>query len=276
MFIITDNMINMVQYNGSRRKFGISYNGQNYLVKFKHKGWDNVLSEAVASRFLSHCGFLVHQVDLGVYKQEPCVICKDFTSTYGVLETIQDMSSSLDTDAVNHQYFLRDVCYELSKIKNSDTKALYYSFCLMCVADAIVGNPDRHLGNWGTCKTFDDRHVFAPIYDNDASLFPRADKNITISDSWMKERIFTFPNSKIMIGDKRETSNYYDLLRSPEFDSSALSVTQHINVIDAMRRTCIEFGLNRQLSKFYMTVVYYRYTTIVQGKPYIWRGNVQC
>ena len=146
-------------------------------------------------------------------------------------------------------------------------------FCLLCIADAITGNTDRHVGNWGFCKSEGIR-TLAPIYDNDACLFPRADKTMPITKDWMYERVTKFPNSKIMIKGVRERANYRELITSSMFSKDAYNDVQNLDVVSAMRKACMDFGLSKERTKFYTTVVYYRYTTIVQGKKFVWRGEI--
>ena len=45
------------------------------------------------------------------------------------------------------------------------------------ICDAILGNRDRHAGNWGYLK-FSSGYLPAPIYDNGGSLFPNFDSKI--------------------------------------------------------------------------------------------------
>jgi hypothetical protein len=279
MFLVDDSYINNKIYNGSRDKLGITINGVDYLVKFPHRGYDNVLSEAVTSRFLKYLGFTVHNVALAKYtgnvlsKHTGSIVCccEDFTKQYGGLESLMELSSSIDTNTENHAYFLRDVLYEFNEVHKLDYDSTFKAFCKLIIADAITGNTDRHVGNWGFCNNGKTR-TFAPIYDNDACLFPRADKNVQITEDWMKERVFVFPNSKIMAGDKRERAAYHDLVYSKWFDSTVRAQAQNLDVVSAMRQTCIDFNISGAVRQFFVTVVYYRYTCIVQNKPFEWGG----
>lgn len=52
-----------------------------------------------------------------------------------------------------------------------DNTKIIKSFRDMFVADALIGNPDRHLDNWGllyNIKT--NSYIFSPIYDCESCL----------------------------------------------------------------------------------------------------------
>ena len=53
-----------------------------------------------------------------------------------------------------------------------DTKETKQKFWDMFVIDSLIGNTDRHNGNWGFLKNIkDEKLVFAPIYDCGSCLF---------------------------------------------------------------------------------------------------------
>lgn len=269
-FIVQDCMINNKQYDGSEKKFGITVNGIDYLVKFKKRDWTNVLSEVIASNFINECGGLSHDVYLGEYNGDTVAICRDFTKQYGNLETIKSInSSSMDTDKENHEYYFDDVKYELSKIHGIDYESAVRSFILMYGFDSILGNTDRHMGNWGFCNK-DGIQTFSPIFDNGASLFPR-NKTYIIDEDWMKERIYTFPNSKLMFNDKRERSSYYQVWRSDILPEDIKSFFRSIPIKYKLVQTLADIPISDDLKNYYATVVYYRFNGIVNDK-FEWEG----
>ena len=85
----------------------------------------------------------------------------------------------------------------------------------MFVVDALVGNFDRHNGNWGFL--FDeqtDRAEIAPAYDCGSCLLPQADerimRNVLSDENEMNSLIFQFPTSAIKLNGKK--INYFDFL----------------------------------------------------------------
>ena len=78
----------------------------------------------------------------------------------------------------------------------------------MFIVDALIGNWDRHNGNWGFLyNTITDEISLAPIYDCGSCLFPQADEAImqkTLDDPVYKtmlrerkERILDFSYQKL-------------------------------------------------------------------------------
>ncbi len=63
-------------------------------------------------------------------------------------------------------------------------------FRRMCVLDALIWNPDRHLGNFGILVDADTQAPkgMAPIYDNNRSLFPELDEDQLSAPDWYLER----------------------------------------------------------------------------------------
>ena len=78
----------------------------------------------------------------------------------------------------------------------------------MFIVDALIGNWDRHNGNWGFLyNTITDEISLAPIYDCGSCLFPQADAEImrkTLDDPAEREiRIFERPLSGIKINGQK-------------------------------------------------------------------------
>ena len=49
----------------------------------------------------------------------------------------------------------------------------------MFIVDALIGNWDRHNGNWGFLyNSRTDEMTLAPVFDCGSSLFPQADDDI--------------------------------------------------------------------------------------------------
>ena len=70
----------------------------------------------------------------------------------------------------------------------------------MFIVDALIGNWDRHNGNWGFLYNPEtDKISLDPIYDCGSCLFPQADDEImrkTLDDpAELEIRIFERPNS---------------------------------------------------------------------------------
>ena len=262
---------NLKQYNGAEDKFGITLNGSNYIVKRTRDGWNNVYSEYIASNVIRILGGNVHETYLGRLNNDIVVLCKDFTSNNISLKSFNSTESlALDTDIDRHEYYYDEVVYLLSKLKNCDLDKCMQSFNEMYVFDALLGNPDRHRGNWGVLRTTHGYRM-APIFDNGASLFPRA-ISVSINENWMKERIYTFPNSKIMFDNKRERSSYYEVISTKNiFDNiiQKISLGMIYDVLRFIENTLIPDNLKT----LYKTVIYYRYKCILNKEDFVWEGT---
>ena len=66
-----------------------------------------------------------------------------------------------------------------SVINSSRKKELEAYFWDMFVVDALIGNWDRHNGNWGFLYSQEkDELELAPIFDCGSSLFPQVDEEM--------------------------------------------------------------------------------------------------
>lgn len=87
------------------------------------------------------------------------------------------------------------------------------------MVDALLGNFDRHNGNWGFLyDDFAKEASLAPIYDCGSCLLPQADERIMEqaleNEDVMNARIYQFPTSAIKLHGRK--INYYDFLMSAE------------------------------------------------------------
>ena len=261
---------NSKQYNGAEDKFGITMCGEDYIVKRQRGNWNNVYSEYIASNIIRVLGGYVHETYLGKLNDEVVVLCKDFTSKDYRLKSFNSAESMyLDTEMDRHEYYYDEVKYLLSKLKNCDYDVLINQFNEMFIFDALLGNPDRHKGNWGVLK-HRRGYTAAPIFDNGACLFPRAVSE-NIDADWVKERIYTFPNSKIMFNNKRERSVYYDVIKSTPELKQVCEIITHDKI--QLVLTFIQCApISDYLKTLYSTMVWYRFKCILKGEEFVWEG----
>lgn len=259
--------------NGAEEKYKAVINGVPYIVKLQKRDWLNVWSEVIGSRFIEECGGNVQHCKVGVYNGEAVALCKEFTGIGSTLKSLKTLSESgIDTDDEKHSYFYEDVLYELSCVPKLDVKAARERFQEMYLYDAILGNPDRHKGNWGILRVGDTRYL-APIYDNGACLFPR-NHECNITEDWMRERVFTFPNSKVMFNGIKERSSYYDICGSGIIDDEILEKFRNLDVVESMVRVCKNIGLNDRECSYYASIVFYRHQIIIKRNDFVWKGMV--
>lgn len=267
---ITEDMYNNRIYNGAEPKCGVTVNGTPYLLKRQNKNWRNVISEYVASNIIRELGGLVHETELAVENNNLVVLCKDFTDEYDCVKAISALSeSSIDTDMSRHEYYFEDIVYELGKIVDCDVDKTQKQFLQMYTFDTILGNPDRHIGNWALAKK-DSKYMLAPIFDNGASLFPRADFS-SLNMDWLKERIYVFPNSKIMFKGKRERSSYNEVWSSEVLPEQLRNWARELPIKKGLDWILHNKYLTDSAKSFYTKVIEMRFRVLICREDFIWR-----
>lgn len=175
-------------YKGSEKKKTLIYEDKTYLVKFpdpireknkKISYINNAFSEYVGSNIFKIVGFDTQNTILGTYmyneKEKIVCACEDFTSDENILYEFENLVLSTNPD--------KKIDTELSDILEviDDTKALIpedtkNKFWDMFIIDYLIGNTDRHNGNWGFLKNKNTEDIkFSPIYDCGSCLNPMLD-----------------------------------------------------------------------------------------------------
>lgn len=287
MFInIDESMKNGKTYNGNTRKFGVTIDGGDYIVKFPKDDDLSVYCEYLASNLIRKLGIPCHEVYLGRYNGIVVDVIKDFTQRSITLHSFKDTKqSSEDKDLSVKEYTYSDVLYLIDKhLKMSDDRKLEAKerFWDMFICDAIIGNRDRHWGNWGYLNNGKE-YRFAPLYDNGAGLFPGVVDHIEEYTSnsqrvkFLKDRIFVFPASlfKIRKPDRSYRSNYYemfsDLRINRIFAQRVNRFRRSVNaefICNIMYHLCEEVGLPFEYKRFFTEIVVLRYMCIVCRKGF--------
>ena len=178
-------------YGGSERKEGISIDGEDYMIKFQKQTAfgkrNNHISEFLGSHIFEICGLEAHKTYLGYRAGEEVVACKDFNIQGRQFVPFNDVGeSTLDQDKETYQYDYEDIMQMLrdnSKLTNvQETISMFWR---IYIVDALLGNFDRHGGNWGFIKE-NNRYMLAPVFDNGSCLFPNLGSNDKVSSSLTK------------------------------------------------------------------------------------------
>lgn len=213
-------------YGGSERKIAVSVDGYEYMLKFQKRETFslrcNHISEYLGSHIFELLGFKVQDTYLGVYCGEEVVACKNFMqSADEQFVPFNDVGeSSLEQDKELYQYSYEDIMRMLEEnVKLTNVAETISIFWDMYVADALLGNFDRHGGNWGFIKR-DNKYSLAPIFDNGSCLFPQmTDENkmlqIMASEEETNNRIYKYPTSQVKLNGKK--SSYYEVINSFQF-----------------------------------------------------------
>lgn len=269
---------------GAEPKTWIRYKNLKYLVKFPKLSQglptDSVKSEHLASSFINLAGGRSHKT---IYVEEferedasisEAVLCRGILSDngYDSMVTFEENTSSISTDVDNHEYFISEILYIFEKIHNMDFNSVAKDFWEMVLFDAILGNTDRHSGNWSIVKKGNER-LLSPIYDNGACLFPRAMREFG-SDKydWLKTRTLTFPNSKIMLDNpekKRSRMNYIELIDSGIVPKYILNEFRQIDIDSILNQLREEnMWLSEKDWEFYYTTIKLRFLVIICGMDF--------
>ena len=166
------------------KNLDIIYN-KKYLVKFpdpireKNKNIsyiNNAFSEYVGSNIFKICGFETQNTILGKYKykekEKIVCACEDFTDDEHILYEFENLALSTNPDK-KIETELSDIMEVIEENKMINTIETKEKFWEMFVIDSLIGNTDRHNGNWGFLLNKKTGKVsFSPIYDCGSCLNP--------------------------------------------------------------------------------------------------------
>lgn len=272
-------------YNGANgNKIAVEYNGEAYMLKFppsaENKPTDlsytnSCISEHIASSIFNMLGINAQKTMLGRFsvkgKEKLVCACKDFTvGGKRLLDFCSIKNTVLDSDSNGSGTELSEVIDAIDKQQYIPPYALREHFWNVFIADALLGNFDRHNGNWGFL--YDDirnETEIAPVFDCGSCLLPQADDSVMhkvlSSASELHARIFQFPTSALKINGRK--INYYDFLNSAENEDANAAIKRIAPRIDIDR---IEDFIDEiqeitELQKeFYKTYVKARYDLMIR------------
>lgn len=173
-------------YKGSEKKKTLIYNKKKYLVKFpdpirqKNKNIsyiNNSFSEYIGSNIFKICNFETQNTILGKYnyndKEKIVCACEDFTDSNHILYEFENLALSTNPEK-KIETDLSDIIEVLEESKNLiDPNMVKEKFFDMFIIDSIIGNTDRHNGNWGFILNKENNQIkFSPIYDCGSCLNP--------------------------------------------------------------------------------------------------------
>ena len=233
--------------NGS--KISVLYNGEQYMLKFppfptinKEMSYTNsCISEYIGCKVFESVGIPVQETVIGTYtskgKEKVVVACKDFTSQ-GI--TLQDFASLknriIDSERNGYGTELADILSTIDEQTAMDSETLKTRFWDMFIVDALIGNWDRHNGNWGFLyNNATDEVTLAPVFDCGSSLYPQADEDLMrkiLSDkNELNHRIFDIPLSAVTYNGKK--INYFKFLsdgKSPDCNKALKRIASRIDM----------------------------------------------
>ena len=219
-------------YKGSEKKKTLIYNNKRYLVKFpdpireKNKNIsyiNNAFSEYIGSNVFKISGFKVQNTILGTYvyngKEKIVCACEDFTDGNHILYEFENLALSVNPDKKIEEE-LSDIMGVIEEIENLTKLNIIIQdnikekFWDMFIIDSLIGNTDRHNGNWGfLVNAKSSKAEFSPIYDCGSCLNSKlADEEIDeFNDVEIKNLAI---NCHSCIKENGEKINYMPYIKS--------------------------------------------------------------
>lgn len=236
--------------NGS--KISVIYNEEQYMLKFPSQAPKNqdmsysnsCISEYLGCKIFEIVEIPVQETMLGTYitkkgGKKMVVACKDFTSPGVVLQDFASLKNQIiDSERNGYGTDLEDITSVFMEQTAVNSVELSNRFWDMFIMDALIGNWDRHNGNWGFLyDTRTDELVLAPVFDCGSSLYPQADdemiEKVLESRQEIHHRIFNIPVSAIQYQGKK--INYYEFISSLENEECNRALKRLLPRIDMKR-----------------------------------------
>ncbi|MCI1965133.1 HipA domain-containing protein [Robinsoniella peoriensis] len=219
-------------YGGANgNKINIMYEGQSYMLKFppvpnksKVMSYTNsCISEYLACHIIESLEFDVQETVLGTYidkrgKEKVVVACKDFTADgKRLMEFAHLKNTCVDSEQSGYGTELSSIIKAIDEQSLVEPQKLKDFFWDMFIADAFLGNFDRHNGNWGILVDEQKQCAdIAPVYDCGSCLYPQMDEAgmqaILNDEKEINQRVYVFPTSAILENGKK--ISYFDIISS--------------------------------------------------------------
>ena len=230
-------------------KIAIVYKGEQYMLKFpappkrnKDMSYANgCVSEYLGSHIFQMVGIPAQETLLGVYtrngRERIVVACKDFTTDGSVLQDFASLKNTIiDSEKNGYGTELSDIMEAISEQQVFDPLMLKRYFWDMFIVDALIGNWDRHNGNWGFLYYSNTDHmVLAPIYDWGSCLYPQADETImqaVLDDPAERDyRVFEAPVSGIRENNQKiRYFNFISSLKNRDCNEALKRIVPRVNM----------------------------------------------
>lgn len=219
-------------YGGANgNKIHIRYQGKGYMLKFppvpgrsKAMSYTNsCISEYLACHIYESLGIKAQETLLGTYtdrkgKEKVVVACRDFTDEEKrLIEFAQLKNTCIDSEQNGYGTELSSIMAAIDEqtlIQQDELKAFFWD---MFIVDALLGNYDRHNGNWGILVNEGEQTAeIAPVYDCGSCLYPQLAvkemQGVLEREEEIDKRIFVYPTSAIEEQGKKVS--YFEFISS--------------------------------------------------------------
>lgn len=238
-------------YGGANgNKINIIYDNESYMLKFPPVPRRNKLisysngcvSEYIACHIFQSIGIKTQETMLGTYtdkrgKEKVVVACKDFTSDGKVLMEFAHLKNTcINSEQSGYGKELESILKAIDEQTLLPPDDLRDFFWDMFITDALLGNFDRHNGNWGFLinETLKKAEI-APVYDCGSCLYPQLSvegmEQVLGNDDEISRRIFVFPASSIEEdGKKISYFNFISSLKNPDCNKALKRIYRQIDM----------------------------------------------
>lgn len=264
-------------YRGSEKKKTLIYNDKKYLVKFpdpireKNKNIsyiNNAFSEFVGSNIFKIAEFETQNTILGKYqyngKEKIVCACEDFTDDNHILYEFENLALSTNPDK-KIETELKDIMEVLEESKMINSKKIKEKFWNMFIIDSLIGNTDRHNGNWGFLLNKQTKEIkFSPIYDCGSCLNPMyEDKQIEkISDVELKNLAINCYSCIKENGKKINYMSFIRTMKNEECNQAIKRVFNHIEIKEIYKFINDIEAMTDTRKTFYTEIIRQRYEII--------------
>lgn len=265
--------------NGS--KLSVIINNELYMLKLPSYASKNdnlsyansCISEYLGCHIFNMIGIKAQETILGSYEyngvNRVSVACKDFEKDgYKLMDFASVKNQIIDSKSNGYGTDIIDIVETIEKQNLIDPIELSNHFWNIFVIDALIGNWDRHNGNWGFLYNQDTDEIrIAPIFDCGSCLFPQMDevlaKKVLKDKTQINARIYDFPTSAILYKGKR--INYYKFIKSHEYVECDKAIERIKNKIDLnkINKLIKDVQCISEIQKnFLITILKKRYETL--------------
>ena len=261
-------------YKGSEKKKTLIYNNKKYLVKFpdpireKNKNIsyiNNAFSEYLGSNIFKMAGFKTQNTILGKYeyngKEKIVCACEDFTDQEHVLYEFENLALSTNPDKKIETEIndIIEVIEESKMINKEETKEKFWD---MFIIDSLIGNTDRHNGNWGFLLNKNTGNAeFSPIYDCGSCLNPMLEdeKIMKINETELKNLAINCYSCIKENGKKINYMTYINKMENKDCNNAIKRVFTKINIEEIKKFIDNIECISNVRKEFYKKIIEQRY-----------------
>ena len=232
-------------YKGSEKKKTLIYNNKKYLVKFpdpireKNKNIsyiNNAFSEYIGSHIFEMSNFETQNTLIGIYnyngKEKIVCACEDFTDDTNILYEFENLALSTNPDKKIETELndIMEVIEESNLLDSSKTNEMFWN---MFVIDSLIGNTDRHNGNWGFLVNKSTGKIkFSPIYDCGSCLNPiiEDDEIVKMNETEIKNLALNCYSCIKEDGKKINYMSYIKSLKNAECTNAVKRLIPNIDI----------------------------------------------